>query len=526
MQTMLEPHRQEARAINRKGWTLWFAAFALIIAFATTVHVLNLRLMALLNRDNDTDLWIRNGYYTGIGLAGLVLLFILYTALKQIQLQHVTRVLSREEAELEDVTARLSEISALFQLATTLNLRIEVDDIVGLIVRRVVATLRAQQASIMLYDPKSEMLETRAYYGVEGEFASQGKRRIGEGIAGWVAERQEAVLLNDAAPADMKQFYKSDRNISSALSVPLCVDNRCVGVLNVNRINHPEPFTDRQKEILRIFAEHIGTVIQRAQIMNALQAKTHDLEQANTRLAELNRMKDVFLSTDSHELKTPLTSVIAYAEVLTDHADTLTREQNEEFLGRLRTEAERLMNLIEDILDVTRIETGKVELKRQSLLMNQVTHTAVQTARPMAEKYEIDLVEEFSPDVDLASVDEVKFRQALVNLIVNAIKFSPKDGTVCVRTRLDADDIVIEVVDQGPGVAPEDISQIFTLFGQSLRGKADKAKGLGIGLHLVKALVEMHGGRVGVDSTVGAGSVFWIRIRSEAAGTLGSAKAA
>ena len=311
---MPEPQYKEARAINRKGWYLWFAAFALIIAFATTVHVLNLRLMAILNRNNDTDLWIRNGYYTGIGLAGLVLLFILYTALKQVQLQHVTHALSREEAELEDVTARLSEISALFQLATTLNLRIEVDDIVGLIVRRVVATLRAQQASIMLYDPKSDMLETRAYYGVEGEYASQGKRRIGEGIAGWVAERQEAILLNDAAPPDMKQFYKTDRNISSALSVPLCVDNRCVGVLNVNRINHPEPFTDRQKDILRIFAEHIGTVIERSQVMNELHAKNRDLEQANTRLADLNRMKDVFLSTASHELKTPLTSVIAYAE--------------------------------------------------------------------------------------------------------------------------------------------------------------------------------------------------------------------
>ncbi len=516
----------QTRAALRKGWCLWFSAFALILAFAATVHVLHLRLIAILSGSGDSSLWVRNGYYTGIGLAGLVLLFIFYTAFKQVQLHRMTFELNREEAELEDVSARLSEISALFQLATKLNLRIAVDDIIGIIVRRVVATLRAQQASIMLYNPQSEMLETRAYYGVESEFASQGKRRIGEGIAGWVAERKEAVLLDEASPFDMKRFYKQDRNISSALSVPLRVADECVGVLNVNRISHPEPFTERQKEILRIFAEHIGTVIQRAQVITELNARTHDLEQTNQRLADLNRMKDVFLSTASHELKTPLTSVIAYTEVLTDYADTLDRDQSRDFLGRLRGEAERLMNLIEDILDVTRLETGKIELRRQPLLMNQVAHTAVETARPMAQKYEIALVEEFSNEVDLAMVDEVKFRQAVVNLIVNAIKFSPRNGTVVVRTKLDGGEVVIEVVDRGPGVAPEDIPQIFLLFGQTLSGKVNKARGLGIGLHLVKALVEMHGGSVGVQSTLGEGSTFWIRIPAEAAGAQGAARAA
>ena len=499
--------------VERRGWYLWFAAFSLILAFAATVHVLHLRLLSILSDTGDAGVWLRNGYFTGIGLTGLVFLFILYTALKQVQLHRLHVTLSAEESELEDLRTRLSELTTLFQLATALNLELSVDSILGIIVRRVVAALKAQQASIMLYNPKTELLETRAYYGVGGEFASDGKRRLGEGIAGWVAERQEAILLNDDdRNSEMKRHYKPERQITSALSVPLRVDSECVGVLNVNRISHPSLFNARQRDILRIFAEHVGVVIQRALTLGELQRKTVELERANVRLEEVNRMKDVFLSTASHELKTPLTSVIAYAEVLNDHAGKLSEEQNREFLGRLRGEADRLLGLIEDILDLTRLETGKIELKRQPMLLNQVIRTAVETVRPTAEKQTVGLEEDYDDEVDLIEVDEVKLRQAVVNLLVNAVKFSPEDGCVVVRTRCDGGELVVEVQDQGPGVSPGEVAQIFSLFGQGVRGTPRGSGGLGIGLHLVKAVVELHGGHVGVKSSVGSGSTFWIRL--------------
>jgi signal transduction histidine kinase len=261
-----------------------------------------------------------------------------------------------------------------------------------------------------------------------------------------------------------------------------------------------------------MFAEHVGTVIQRAEHAEKLERRTHDLEQVNADLNEMNKMKDVFLSTASHELKTPLTSVIAYAELLNDHNERLSNEDRLEFVGRLRAEASRLMGLIEDILDLTRLETGKVELKLQPLPLNQLARSAVETARPLADQSGVAIVEDYDASVDTASIDEVKLRQAVVNLIVNAVKFSPEGGSVTVRTRVTEDGRRIEVADQGPGVAPDEISRIFALFGQSRRKGSRKPGGLGIGLHLVKRVVEMHQGTVGVDSRVGQGSLFWIQL--------------
>jgi signal transduction histidine kinase len=512
---------------ERGVWTLWGAAFALLVALAATVHLLHLRVLTMLQETGETAIWIRNGYYTGVGLTGLVLLFIVYTAYRQVQVHRLYEVLRTEERELEDVRARLSEITTLFQLATAVNLELPLDTVLAIIVRRVVGALKAQQASIMLFDPDDETLVTRAYYGLEGEFALNGRRRLGEGIAGRVAASKEALLLDDtASDPDMTRHFKAHRNITSALSVPLRVDDRVVGVLNVNRISSPQPFTLAQRDVLRLFAEHVGTVIQRAENAERLEEHAHTLERANADLSEMNRMKDMFLSTASHELKTPLTSIIAYAELLNDHDERLGTEDRLEFLGRLRAEADRLMGLIEDILDLTRLETGKAELKRRSLPLNQLAQAAVETTRPMAQQAKVQIVENFSTKVGAVLVDEGKLRQAVVNLIVNAVKFSPEGSCVTVRTRNTEDGLRIEVADQGPGVAAEEVSKIFALFGQSLRKSTRQAGGLGIGLHLVKRVVEMHEGTVGVESRLGEGSLFWIQLPSHLGQELPASEAA
>jgi signal transduction histidine kinase len=503
--------------IERRHWMYWLVALAMIIALSITVYLLYTRMVHDL-ADASRSRWVESGYYTGIGLVGLIGVFVLHTLHRQIELSGLRKTLKREEAELEDLRSRLTEISNLFEVATNLNLRLPVDSILSIMVRRVVDALKAQQASVMLFNPELEMLETRAFYGVEGEYTSAGKVKMGEGIAGKVAETREALLLSDTTPRpELKKHYKPHRNITSALSIPLVVENRCVGVLNINRINHPNLFNESQREIVRMFAEHIGAVIERAEELDRLAERTQDLELANAKLTEMNKMKEMFLSTASHELKTPLTSVIGYAEILNDHGTGLEEKQRKEFTRRLQIEAEHLLGLIEDILDLTRLETGKIELKRRAISLNEVTRTAVETARSLARKTGVVLVENYDRGVGNTEIDEVKIRQALVNLIVNAIKYSPENGEVRVETRLLADDLLVEVSDSGPGIRPEDNSQIFALFGQALRPATKGTSGLGIGLHLVKRIIELHGGSVGVDSHPHEGSKFWIRIPRETA---------
>jgi signal transduction histidine kinase len=499
--------------LNRRAWSLWALAFAVILALTAAVPVLYLPMLDLVATDDQTSLWIRNGYTAGIGLAGLVLIFCLYTIFKQRELNSMREALVADERELQDARTRLSEISALFQLSTTLNLQLHLSSILEIIVRRVIATLKAQQSSIMIYNPESGLLETRASYGLESEFARNAKARVGQGIAGWVAQQQQAVMLGPKAPNDdFGQHYKRNRNITSALSLPLRVGDRCVGVLNVNRINHPEPFREHHRDMLRLFAEHVGAVIDRAEVMDRLTAHAQALESSNLKLAEMNRMKDVFLSTASHELKTPLTSVIAYSELLDEHGVTLTSEQRAEFLGRLQNEAQRLLALIEDILDLSRLETGKLTLRKESLSVNAVVSAAVETARPMAHKHGIEVKQQLDDALALVEIDEVKIRQVIVNLLVNAIKFSPEKESVTISTRHDGEFIVVEVQDAGPGIKPEESAHIFELFGQGLRQQDGRTSGLGIGLHLVKRISELHGGHVGVNSVPGGGSTFWVRL--------------
>src|SRR5262245_2683446 len=503
--------------INRRAWSLWVMTFAVILALTVTVPVLYLPLLELVGGEAQASLWVQNGYTAGIGLLVLVAIFCLYTVLKQRELNRMREALVADERELQDARTRLSEISALFQLSTTLNLQLQLGAILEIIVRRVIATLKAQQSSIMIYNPETGLLETRASYGLEAEFARNAKTRVGQGIAGWVAERQQAVLLGAQAPnEEMAQHYKRNRNITSALSLPLREGDRCVGVLNVNRINHPEAFRDHHRDMLRLFAEHVGAVIDRAEVMERLAAHAQALESSNLKLSEMNRMKDVFLSTASHELKTPLTSVIAYSELLDEHGGTLSVEQRGEFLARLQGEAQRLLALIEDILDLSRLETGKLIVRRELLSVNTVVQAAVETARATGQKHGIAIevsLEQGLPDVEL---DEVKMRQVLVNLIVNAVKFSPEHRAVAVRTRHDGEFLIVEVADQGPGIRPEESAHIFELFGQGLRQHDGKTSGLGIGLHLVKRITELHGGHVGVNSAPGAGSTFWVRLPANA----------
>jgi signal transduction histidine kinase len=289
------------------------------------------------------------------------------------------------------------------------------------------------------------------------------------------------------------------------------VAGRCVGVLNVNRINHTETFEDFHSEVLVIFADHVAAVIERAEIVNRLGSRTIQLEADNRKLSEMNRMKDVFLSTASHELKTPLTSIIGYAEILGDRTITIPETDRVEFVGRLHVEAHRLLALIEEVLDLSRIECGKLVLNRTRLSLSDLVRSAADTARPLAQRHGVSIVLDVAEGTPELSVDEVKMRQVIVNLLVNAAKYSPKNGIITARTGVDGCFASIEVIDQGPGIHPDDAAHIFELFGQGAHGLERRSGGIGIGLHLVKRLTELHGGHVSLRSSMD-GSTFVVRL--------------
>ena len=235
---------------------------------------------------------------------------------------------------------------------------------------------------------------------------------MGDGVAGVVAKQGRAVLLNnDLADIGLEKHRKQHRNITSAICVPLKVENRCIGVLNVNRINYPESFTPRQRDILNLFAEQIATVIERGKAMEDSDRQATELKVTNSQLKDINKMKDVFLATASHELKTPLTSIIGYAELLNDHENQIDSEDRREFTQRLRLQAVQLMELIEDVLDLTRLETGKITLNPKQVDLTDVTKSAVDTVGSLAEQKGVRIVDGSSKQPQAVVLDEVKIRQ-------------------------------------------------------------------------------------------------------------------
>jgi signal transduction histidine kinase len=450
-----------------------------------------------------------------VTLAGMVILFCLYTILQ------AARAAPRREGAVArgeracHASVRLSELTALFQVSTTLQLQLRSDVILEIIVRRVVSTLKAQQASIMILEPENGELVTRASYGtgsrVLARCAQEGRR--GHRRLGRVAPRGGDARSSARRTPELGRHYKENRRITSALSLPLGIGER--RDRRAQREPHQSLRAVRRSPSSRCCACSPSTSPRSSTVprcWSAWAGRARELEADNVKLSDLNRMKDVFLGTASHELKTPLTSVIAYAELLDDHEGKLSRDQGREFVGRLRAEAQRLLGLIEDILDLSRLESGKFALKPRQLDISEVVRGAIETTRPMAQKYGVVVKSELQADLPALTVDEVKIRQVLVNLIVNAIKFSPRDTPVQLSARVDGTYVRVEVTDRGPGIAPDSTTHIFELFGQNVSEDADARGGLGIGLHLVKRITELHGGHVGVNSRPGEGSTFWIRL--------------
>src|SRR5258706_10538211 len=208
-------------ALNRRSWVLGGLPIVVVIELAAGVPLFYIPLLGALPEQSGSREGTADAYFRLTSLTGLVLIFCLYTALKHRELNNMRAALAREEREKENVRTRLSELSALFQVSTALNLQLRLDAILEIIVRRVVATLRAQQASVMIYNPESGGLDTRSTYGLECEYAKNAKKRMGEGIAGWVAERLEAVQLDGNDPHQtFGQHMKPNRKITSGPALP------------------------------------------------------------------------------------------------------------------------------------------------------------------------------------------------------------------------------------------------------------------------------------------------------------------
>jgi signal transduction histidine kinase len=225
-----------------------------------------------------------------------------------------------------------------------------------------------------------------------------------------------------------------------------------------------------------------------------------------------NRHKSEFLANMSHELRTPLNAVIGFSEVLLERMFGELNEKQDEYLQDILTSGRHLLSLINDILDLSKIEAGRMELELTEFDLPQAVDNALTLVRERASDHGIDLQSRLADDVGELVADERKVKQVLVNLLSNAVKFTPEGGRVEVRAARNNGALEIAVSDTGIGIAPEDRETIFEEFRRVGRDQAQQVEGTGLGLSLAKRLVELHGGRISVESEVGRGSTFTVSL--------------
>lgn len=501
----------ELQEIDRRNWGLWVLNGLLLTVMAAVITSLYLpQVWGLVALDMPAP-ETRGMLVTG--MCGLVLIFMFYMLLKQRQMSDLRSDLFRARMKEEILRSRLGEITSLFDMSTSVNMQLSVDSILDIITRRLLTCLEADQSSILLLDPDTQTLVCRAVHGVDSDFVRDAQIKLGDGVAGVVAQNGEPMVLN---PDDMTRRFsahqKAGRNITSALCIPLMVKGRAIGVLNINRIDRDRSFTAGDARVLAVFGEHAAVAIQKVEDYRALDTRASLLEEANRRLSEVNRMKEVFLTTVSHELKTPLTCIIAYAEFLRQDEASIEPDQRRTFSRILYDQAQRLLDLVNDIMDLSRLEGGAIKLNLATMSINDVIEGCVQTIETQAVRKGIRLEQKLGAGMPEIPVDASKLRQVVVNLLNNAVKFTDSGGAIEIGTRLIEDHVVVDVSDSGVGIAARDLTRIFDLFTRSDLAVSRQYEGLGLGLHLVKRLVELHGGRIWVESTPGKGSRFFFSL--------------
>ena len=237
-------------------------------------------------------------------------------------------------------------------------------------------------------------------------------------------------------------------------------------------------------------------------------------------LWEIDRIKADFTSMILHDLRSPLAVVKAYGEILRDGLAGPIETRQKEFVGRILSSTEKILALLNDVLDVSKIEAGKLEIAPETVDLRPLLNRVVADFSILAQDKNVQLMSEIHPGLPAAGVDPGRLEQVLNNLFSNAIKFTPGKGRIVLKAGPagQPDWILIEVTDDGPGISPEETQKLFRKYEQAKAGQSSKTKGTGLGLVICKMIIEAHGGKIGLSSSVGRGSTFWFTVPAAVGG--------
>jgi len=349
------------------------------------------------------------------------------------------------------------------------------------------------------HGPDREKLQAAVYDAALAERESGTSRAIARRIVLHYPD-----IANDPDVPPGVRIGSDAVGVKAGLVAPMIWEGKGIGAIVVGR-DYVGPFSEKDIALLKTFADQAVIAIQNARLFSEIQDKSRQLEVAN-------KHKSEFLANMSHELRTPLNAIIGFSEVLLERMFGEVNEKQDDYLKDIHSSGRHLLSLINDILDLSKIEAGRMELEPSTFELAAALSNAMTLVRERAQRHSIVMGQQVDAKLGEIIADERKFKQILVNLLSNAVKFTPDGGRIDVIARREDGAAVIAVHDTGIGIAPEDQAAVFEEFRQVGRDYTNKQEGTGLGLTLTKKFVELHGGRIWLESEPGKGSTFTFTI--------------
>ena len=413
------------------------------------------------------------------------------------------RLFKELETRTRELTRSVGELRALGEVGQAVSSSLDLETVLTTIVSQAVQLSGLDGGTVFEYDEGSEEFVQRATTGTARVLAGLAVVRKGEGVVGRTALTFEPVEVSDIQVGGAYESQLREAllraGVRAIIAVPIVREGRLLGGFAVNR-NTPGEFPPETVELLRTFATQSALAIQNARLFKEIEAKGRELQVASQHKSE-------FLANMSHELRTPLNAIIGYSELLEEEAGDLGDGRLVPDLQKIATAAKHHLSLINDILDLSKVEAGRMELELADFNLPSAIDNALILVRERATRRGIKLGRTIDDRVGVIQGDERKVKQVLLNLLSNALKFTPEGGRIDISAREHDGGAEVSVTDTGVGIAPEDQEAVFEEFRQV--GRADKkVEGTGLGLALSRKFIELHGGRIWVESEVGRGSTF------------------
>jgi signal transduction histidine kinase len=414
------------------------------------------------------------------------------------------RLLNELRARTDDLARSVGELQALGDVSQAVNSTLDLEQVLTTIVQRAVQLSRTDAGAIYVFDETRQEFKLRATYGMsEDMIVAITDRRIGTGDAhiGPAAVERRPIQVPDIQnePSSPVNDINLREGYRAVLIIPLLRPDHIVGALVVRR-KSPGEFPQSTIDLLETFADQSVVAIQNARLFS-------EIEEKGKQLAVASQHKSQFLANMSHELRTPLNAILGYTELILDGIYGEAPEKAQAVLKRVESNGRHLLGLINDVLDLSKIEAGQLTLTLTDYSMKDVLYNVFSAVEPLANDKKLGFKVEAQPDMPKGHGDERRLTQVVLNLVGNAIKFSDA-GAVIIKASSTNGSFTVAVQDNGPGISTADQGKIFEEFQQADNSATKKKGGTGLGLSISRRIVELHGGKLWVESELGKGSVF------------------